>query len=97
MRSPLEPDNDCVSLQAEQEYTWNDIGCNSLVLYPLCNKIPDNNQIELFQCLKEDHSISAWYDGDSFNEDQNIWMDKSGNNNNGYIMNKGNLNIYTKY
>ena len=53
--------------------------CDIPSLYPLCNKIPNQDEIEISQCLNGDHSISAWYDGGSYDEDLNIWMDITGN------------------
>ena len=65
-------------------------------MYPLCNKISDEDEFEVSQCLKGGHSISAWYDGDSFDEDLNIWMDKTGHSNNGYVVDDvtGSLFVY---
>ena len=81
-------------MSSAHDYEWITYSsCDISSLYPLCNKIPDQDEIEISQCLNGDHSISAWYDGDSFDVDLNIWMDKSGNNNNGYVVNEGDLTM----
>eukprot|EP01084_Bolivina_argentea_P208954 356060_1 len=36
-------------------------------------------------CLNNDHSANAWYDGQSFNSVNNVWNDKTLNNQNGII------------
>ena len=38
------------------------------------------------KCLNPDHKIHAWYDGSSIEIRNNLWRDKSGNNNNGMII-----------
>ena len=85
---------DCNTMYRYDDFQWHDDLCDGREYYPLCNKILDYDQETVSRCLSNDHSISAWYDGDSFNQYLNIWMDKSGNNNYGYIKDDNRLNIY---
>ena len=77
------PEEDCIVLNPSAHlYNWNDIPCGYDLYLPLCNKV--ENPIE--QCLlNNDRKIHAWYDGSSIEIENNLWRDKSGNNNNGTI------------
>ena len=72
-----------------KDYLWNDRPCN-LTMMPLCNKIED----PIYECLNTGHNIHAWYDGSSIDLKYNLWIDKSGNNNIGVIINNTGIELF---
>ena len=68
---------------------WYDEQCN-ISQAVLCNKIID----PIYECLNTGHSIHAWYDGDSFEMGYNLWRDKTGNNNNGKVVNDTEVGVF---
>ena len=62
---------------------------HSPTFYPSSN--PTSNPTssptaQLFRCLNNGREIHAWYDGDSIDLSNDLWIDKSGNNNTGELV-----------
>ena len=65
--------------------------------YPSNNPTPNPTfapTSQFVQCLNNGREIHAWYDGLSIDLANNLWMDKSGNNNHGDIVNNTGIELF---
>ena len=91
------PAEDCVgifpyqrSLITSQWHVWHDLECDESPFHPICNQKPN----PVSQCLSNESEIHAWYDGSSIEMENKLWRDKSGNNNNGKIINGVGMEVF---
>ena len=83
---------DHVWINILKDWAWTDSGAEwqqTSNMFPLCNK---PNPIK--QCLNHGHTIHAWYDGSSIDIEYDLWTDKSGNNNNGIIVDDNGIELF---
>ena len=65
-----------------------------LFIFYLLNQIITTIGSSLEQCLNQGHEIHAWYDGASIDIANNLWRDKSGNNNTGIINDNTGIELF---